>query len=191
MKQLKRIAAAALAAAALTATLGAAGASATTLEVGGKTTNASVLIKMSLKAGFSTVFRDTFGVSQKTCVKSEIEVDTNSPFTGVTVTGAIDKLTFEECDKPVTFHSKGTLHISHIPSTTNGTVTWSGAQYTTTSPFGYLNCVSGQGTHLGTLIGKASGHAELVINALFNCGISKKWIATYTVTSPTGLGVSA
>jgi hypothetical protein len=190
MKYLKMLGLAAVAAMAMAA-FTAGSASATTLEVGGKTTNASVLIKSSLKAGTSAVLRDTFGVSQNTCTVSEVEGDTNSPFTGATVTGAVDKLTFSSCDKPVTVHSRGTLHISHVAGTTNGTVTSSGAQVTATGPFGYLNCVTGAGTHLGTLTGKAAGSAELAINATLNCGISAKWVATYVVNSPSGLGVSA
>jgi hypothetical protein len=190
MKYLKMLGLAAVAAMAMAA-FTAGTASATTLEVNGSTTNASVLIKASLKAGTSSVLRDTFGVSQNTCRISAIEGDTNSPFTGATVTGQVDFLTFSDCDQIVTVHSRGTLHITHIAGTTNGTVSSSGAQITATGPFGYMNCVTGAGTHLGTLTGKASGHAELAINATLNCGISAKWTATYTVTSPTGLGVSA
>jgi hypothetical protein len=189
MKYLKMLGLAAVAAMAMAA-FTAGTASATTLEVGGTTTNASVIIQTALKSGSTLSWRDTFGVTQNTCTISAIEGDTNIPFTGATVTGQVDKLTFSECDKPVTVHSKGMFHISHVAGT-NGTVTSSGAQITVTGPFGYFNCVTGASTHLGTLTGKASGNAELFINATLNCGISAKWVASYVVTTPAlGLGVS-
>jgi hypothetical protein len=109
------------------------------------------------------------------------------------VTGAVNTLTFGTCTRePVTTHKGGTLHIKWIEGTTNGTVTSSGAEVTTGSPFGTLNCKTGEGTHLGTLKGvaKTTEHATMEINAVLSCsGISSKWEATYTVTSPTGLGV--
>jgi hypothetical protein len=184
MKYLKMLGLAAVAAMAMAA-FTAGTASATTLEVNGVKTNAAVVIKASLKAGTSAVLRDTVGFSQNTCTTSEVEGETDTPFTGTSVTGGLDVLTFTNCDKIVTVHSKGTLHVSHIANTTNGTVTSSGAQVTATGPFGYLNCQTGTGTHLGTLTGKASGDAEMDINATLDCGISAKWVATYTVTSVT------
>jgi hypothetical protein len=69
-------------------------------------------------------------------------------------------------------------------------VTSSGAEVTTGSPFGTLNCKTEAGTHLGTLTGVKEGNATMDINAALFCGgISSKWEATYTVTSPSGLGV--
>jgi hypothetical protein len=188
MKYLKMLGLAALSAMALMAvTAGAA--SATTLEVGGVTQNSSVAIEATIKAGTSAVLRDTAGFSQNTCTTSVVSGNTSSPYTGATVTGAINALSFSNCARePVTVHKAGTLHIAHIAETTNGTVTSSGAEVTTPSPFGTLNCVTGSGTHLGTLTGSASGHASLTINAVLSCsGVSSRWTGTYTVTSPTGL----
>ena len=56
-----------------------------------------------------------------------------------------------------------------------------------------MNCKTGEGTAIGNLTGVASGHATMEINATLNCGphlSSARWTGTYTVTSPTGLGVS-
>lgn len=58
----------------------------------------------------------------------------------------------------------------------------------------YVNCKTGTGTHMGTLTGVKEGHATLHIDAIKNCGFfmpSATWGATFTVTSPTGLGVVA
>jgi hypothetical protein len=207
MKYLKMLGLAAVAAMAFMA-FAASSASATTLEVGGVTKNESITITASLKTGTSATLRDTFGFSSNTCTKSHVHGSTTSAthqggptthgvYTGYELTGELTEgsngLSFSECEnEPVEVHTGGTLHIRHIANTTNGTVTSSGAEVTTESPFGTLNCKTGAGTHLGTLTGVKEGHATMDINATLSCsGISSKWIATYTVTSPTGLGVSA
>jgi hypothetical protein len=92
----------------------------------------------------------------------------------------------------VTVHKPGALKVDWISGTTNGTVFPEEAQVTSGSPIGTLNCTTGAGTHIGTLVGAATGgHAVMNINAVLNCGIipSARWEATYKVTSPTGLGV--
>jgi len=190
MKYIKMLGLAAVAAMALTA-FTAASASATTLEVKGEKQNGSVTLSSSLKAGTSAILKDTFGFSSNTCKASSVGGSTTTT-TGTTVTGPAEGLSFGECARSVTVHTGGVLHVSHITGTTDGTVTSSEAKVTTGSPFGTLTCETGAGKHLGTLTGSAAGHATLVINAQLTCsGISSKWEAEYTVTSPTGLGVVA
>jgi hypothetical protein len=194
MKHLKKLRVAALATAALTAFLGAGGASATTLEVGGATQNKSVALTLSLEAGTSLLLRDTAGFSLQTCGGSHTAGETASPYTSSTVTAPSTTLTFIACSDTTTVHKPGTLHISHISGTTNGTVVSSGAEWTwySTSFGAYLNCKTGAGTHLGRLTGVKEGHARLDVNAVLSCsGISAKIETTYAVTSPTGLGVEA
>jgi hypothetical protein len=192
MKYLKMLGLAGLAAMALTAFIGAGTASATTLEVGGVTQNSSVSISATLKAGTSAALRDTLGLLANTCTTSEVAGSTESPFSGTTVTGKVSSLKFSNCSDPVTVHQNGSLHVQHITGTTNGTVSSSGAEVTADGPFGYLNCRTGSGTHLGTLTGVGSGNATMDVNAIVDCApISARWVATYTVTSPAGLGVSA
>jgi hypothetical protein len=188
MKHLRKLAAATVAAAALSALLGAGSASATTLEVGGVTQNGAISISATLKYGTSTILRDTSGFSAGTCTSSEMAWKTESPFSGATVTGNASTLTFSVCSGPTTVHKTGTLHVAYT-SGTNGTVSSSGAEWTTDGPFGYLNCVTGTGTTLGTLTGAVTGHAAIDVNAVLNCGISARLGAIYAVTSPTGLGV--
>jgi hypothetical protein len=170
-------------------------ASATTLEVSGVTKNSRVDISASLVGEVSLPLTSTSGGTLfNTCTGSTVGGYTTSPYTGTTVTGHITTLTFTGCKNPVTVHKMGTLHIEHIKNTTNGTLRSSGAEVTSYSTiFGtYLNCKTGEGTHLGTLTGVKEGHALMHVNAALNCGItSALWAGTYTVTSPTGLGVSA
>jgi hypothetical protein len=175
---------------ALAALVGANSASATTLEVGGVTQNKSVGMVMTLRSGTSTILKDTSGFSANTCTTSELSGSTASPFSGATVTEAVSAWVFNNCSSPVTVHKNGTLHFAYT-SGTNGMVSSSGAEWTVDGPFGYLPCVTGNGTTLGALTGSKEGHATMDWNAVINCGISARWTATYTVTSPTGLGVSA
>jgi hypothetical protein len=194
MKYLKIISLAALAAMALMA-VAAGSASATTLEVGGVTTNASVTIKASLATGTSTILRDTNNSTIDTCTTSTFEGKTESSFTGATIGGKLTGLTFGNCTHTTTVDAKGSLTVEHVAGTTNGTVRSTGMSVTWQSTtFGAtLNCQTNN-THLGTLTGSASGHASLKVNAVVNCGFfvpSMKWEATYTFTTPTGLGVVA
>jgi len=203
MKYLKMLGLAAVAAMALMAVT-AGSASATTLEIGGVTQNASVTITASLKAGTSAILKDTAGISSNTCTASHVHGSTTSAdragvtvdnaYTGDSLTGPLTPgaggLSFSGCARePVTADATGELHITWT-SGTNGTVTSSGAEVTTGSPFGTLNCKTNAGTHLGTLTGVAAGNATMDINAVLSCsGISSKWEATYSVTTPSGLGV--
>jgi hypothetical protein len=191
MNYLKMLGLAAAGAMALMA-FAAGSASATTLEVEGVAQNVSVSPILTLKSGTSMIIKDTFGVSFNTCTASELKASTASPFTGETVTGAVSTLAFSSCTRePIRTHKGGTLHVKWIAST-NATVTSSEAEWTTGSPFGTLTCKTGAGTHLGALTGVKTGNAMLDINAALSCsGVSMKWEATYTVTSPSGLGVVA
>jgi hypothetical protein len=188
MKRMQKSAIVAMALAVM-AMVGAGSASATTLEVGGVTKNESITLTMTLAPGASMITEDTPGTSLKKCKKSELKGSTEGSFTGATLSGSVGTLTFAECDRAVTVHKAGTLSVSHIAGTTNGTVSSDGTHVTKGSPFGTLTCITA-GTHIGTLTGVASGHATLHVNAVLNCGISARWTGTYTVTSPTGLGVS-
>ncbi|HEY3492201.1 MAG TPA: hypothetical protein VGK43_04565, partial [Solirubrobacterales bacterium] len=116
---------------------GAGSASATLLEVAGTTKNEAVTITASLKAKHSLVLSRTEGSLVNTCALSAITGDTET-FAGTTVTGAIDLLSFSKCERTVTVHKAGTLHIEHIAGSTNGTVSSSGAEVTVGSPFGTL-----------------------------------------------------
>lgn len=173
-------------------------ASATTLEATGVKQTGAVTITASLQPGVSSVLKDTSGFSQNTCTGSHLHGVT-SLFTGSFVTGPFTEhqganpsagMSFSNCTRTVTVHDPGTFEIVWN-GLTNGTVSFEETRVTSGSSIGTLNCTAGATTHVGTLTGVFSGHATLHINAVINCGIipSAKWEATYTVTSPHGLGV--
>jgi hypothetical protein len=192
MKYLKMLGLAAVAAMALMAFVGAGTASATTLEVGGVAKNAAVTISSSLAAGSSAILKDEFGTTTDTCTESTVSGTTTTPFTAAEVDGTVSSLTFSKCSHTTDVINKGILYVKWL-SATNGTVTSSGAEVTVSSTFFGASavCKTGAGTALGTLTGVNAGNATMHINATISCGIlgNSKWTGTYTVTSPTGLGV--
>jgi hypothetical protein len=166
----------------------------TTLEVGGTPKGEKVEVTASLLSGSSSILSRTDGTLANTCTQSHASASTESPYHGAGVTGPISSLSFSNCTRPVAVHQAGKLFIEHIAGTTDGTVSSEEAQITVGSPFGTLNCKTGQGTDLGRLTGKASGNATLDVDAIIDCGFlvpSARWNATYEITSPSGLGVTA
>lgn len=185
--------AAALAALMLTALVGTA--SATTLEVSGVKQTSSVTVKGSLKSGTSMLLSDTFGGFANTCTASTVE-GSSTTFTGTTVSGGgAGALTFTSCkEEAVVVDAEGSVTVENIAGTTNGTVRSVGAKVTTPSPYGTLTCVtaSSPGSDMGTLTGVTSGNATANISGALNCGaITAKLTGTYTVTSPSGLGITS
>jgi hypothetical protein len=195
MKYLKTIGLAMAAAMALMAMGGVGSASATTLEVGGVTKNASVSLKMSLKSGTSLIMRDTSGFNLRTCTMSELGLSTASPYTGTVVGGRVSQAGFWICDAPLTVAKMGQLTLEHLPGTTNALAYLETQLILDSTAYGTVTCETTPGTPLGTLTGVAAGHATLDVNTVLDCGeeawTTAKWTATYTVTSPTGLGISA
>jgi hypothetical protein len=163
------------------------------LEVGGAAKNESVALKASLKSGTSSLLADTSGFFANTCTSSTVEGKTEGSFTGSSVGGKVSALSFSSCKEGnPTVDAAGSLSVSWISGTTNGTVSSSNAKVTVPSAFGTLTCTTPEaGTDLGTLTGVASGTATMDVNAVLACGaIDAKWTGTYTVTSPEGLGVT-
>jgi hypothetical protein len=171
-------------------------ASATSLELNGVGATTDVTIEATLKSGTSALLTDTSKFFANTCTASKVvgSDSTSTGGTGKLVEGPISTLEFSSCkEEPVTADAKGSLTVANIAGTTNGTVRSIGAEVTSPSPFGKLNCKTGAapGTDIGTLTGVASGNATMDISATLNCGaITAFWSGTYTVTSPTGLGVT-
>jgi hypothetical protein len=195
MKQIQRIMLVVLAALALAALAGASSASATTLELAGAAQNKSVSIEATLIPGGSSQQTETFGALVGTCTASTIKWATVTPFSGTTVSGPISSWSWSSCTEGTTVvDAAGTLSIERIGTTTNGTVRSNGTKFTTQSFFGTLAC-STSNTDIGTLtgVGKGTEHAKLDINAVLSCTVvgSVKWSGVYTITSPTGLGVTA
>ncbi len=197
MKQLKRIALAALATALLTAFAGASNASATTLEVKGVKQNREIELVASLKSGSSLAITDTTGELSEllsvTCTQSTMKSKAfgSNPFTATTIVQLIWILEFSSCNEPLIVDRAGKVTFETIPGTTNATVRWTASEVTVPSALGYMTCTTSN-TDIGVLKGVASGKATLEINAMINCNFfSSKWTATYTITSPEGLGVTS
>lgn len=193
MKYLKTIGLAAVGAMALTA-LVASSALATTGEIGGVAKTESLTVSSSLKTETVAALSRTDGSLANECAEASGHGFTESPYTGTTVGGSIGTGSVGECTRPVTIHNVGTIRVSHISGTTNGTVESSGDEITVGSPFGTLNCKTGAGVDMGVLTGVSSGHATVDVNAVLNCGFlvpSAAIKGTMTITSPTGAGVSA
>jgi hypothetical protein len=114
------------------------------------------------------------------------------------VGGPISTLSFSKCThEGVVVDKPGTLSVEWINGTTNGTVCSSGAEVTVpVTIFGSIataTCTTNI-TDLGTFTDVASGHAAMDVNGVLNCGSflpSAPWTATYSVTSPEGLGVTS
>jgi hypothetical protein len=175
-------------------------ASATTLDKEGVKQNATVTIHATLLSGSSILLADTSNFFANTCTESTFHLHTNS-FTAAgsnPIGGPILAMTLGKCkEEPVVIDTLGSLTVSWISGTTNGTVRSIGAKVTSPSPFGALTCTTAAspGTDIGTLTGapSATGNATLDINAVTNCGFflpSAKWTGTYEVTSPLGLRVT-
>jgi hypothetical protein len=150
-------------------------------------------IVASIKAGGSTVIKDTQNLTVDTCKSSELKAKTETA-AGATVTAPVSELTFTGCSHKATVLKPGKIHISWIPETTNGTVKSSEAEITYESTIFGISCVykTGAGATLGTLTGGGSGgHATIDINAVMTstlCG-DVSMTGFYSVTSPTGLVV--
>ena len=210
MKHLKILGLAVVAAMALTAFVGVGTAAAgpTELYVGhttaGNTDNTGgVEIHATIAAGTSALLSDTSGELADTCKASTVLGKTTNT-TATTLDGNISSLTWGECDFPTkTLTGKeGSLDITYVGDKNadgqgDGTVTGTGSEVTVLV-FGFIDCIygTGAGTHLGTLSGSTAGHASLAINATielqsggFGCPETTKWVANYTVTTPTGLNV--
>lgn len=178
-------------------------ASATTLEVGGAAQNGAVFITASLTPKTTLTLSRTDGSLAHTCTESHLEATTEAPFTVADpgeITGKVNTLSFTNCDRPVTVHKPGVLHISRDPNTaTHGTVTLSETEITTSTVFGTVTCKTGSGVDFGTLTGATTAqnpgkHAEIDVNAILGCGFlvpSASLKGTYIVTTPTELGVIA
>lgn len=197
MKYLKIIGLAAAAAMALMA-FAAGTASATTLENGTSPYSHVTTLHASLVGTAS--LESTSGTTLDTCSEGQVKGTASTGSATTTVTGSVStaNLTWENCTATTDTLAGGTLEVHHIAGTNNGTVTGSGFEVTV-NVFG--SCIYGLGAgsvDLGVLEGNAHT-AKLDIEAVvteqgadkFLCPNDTVWDATYHVTTPTGLTVTA
>ncbi|MGN6276246.1 MAG: hypothetical protein ACTHNP_10010 [Solirubrobacterales bacterium] len=202
MKYAKLIGLAAIAAMALMAFAGAGTASATRLCKAAEKTCSSANtypkgteIVASLEKETTAILRNTESSIVDTCTGSETKGKTENE-SGTSVSGPISSLTFTGCSNPTSVLKNGSLSVTNISGTNNGTVTAKESEVTisvfgTTCTFG-----AGGGTTLGTLTGGAMATMDIkaVVNLVagsFLCPKTAVWEAKYTVTKPEPLFVTA
>ena len=133
-----------------------------------------------------------------TCKKSTFSAEFEAPGSATTAKAQINSLAFVECGFPVTVKALGSLEV-HSVGGGNGTVTWSGGEFTVDGPFG-INCLyKTSNTHIGTLTGSKTTGATATLDlgsALIPrtghsafCGTTGEWTGSYKVTSPDYLAV--
>jgi hypothetical protein len=165
MKYIKMLGLAAVAAAALTAFLGAGTASATVLCETNATSNCGAAwhvngnTNLVFSAETSIALRGPLGIIISTCTASTVEGLTTTGSSGTTVSGNITKLTFENCNRATTVSSSttGSLEVHHLAGTDNGTVTSSDTTvliHEVPSPFPSTCAYLTNATDIGTLTGK-------------------------------------
>jgi len=180
MRYIKMLGLAAIAAAALTAILGAGTASATTL-CQSSTTETPCSAANTVKTGTvitytaenSVKLTGPFSLNIDTCTESTVEGKTANE-TGATVVGNIQKLTFGKCTRPIDMKNTegnetlGTLSIAWVKND-QGAVTSNDTTVTITEVPGFGTChYKTENTPIGTLTGKneaANGISTFDINA--------------------------
>jgi hypothetical protein len=139
------------------------------------------------------------------CGASEVEGKVEQHGAGVTTTGKISKLTFSECNFPVTVIKTGTLeaHATKVESNNaDGTLTSTGFEVSIETSVG--KCIfSTNGTDVGTgsLTGSSTtgGNATLDVKSAsiprtggsFLCGSSGTWTGSYKVVTPSTLYIDS
>jgi hypothetical protein len=196
MKYVKQLSIGAIAAMAVLA-MTASSASATELYSGLTTLKAGTVISATL-SGTATL-TTTEGTVLVKCTGGSIAGKTsNTGSSTETVKGTVAAadLTWSNCSEPTSTLAGGNLEIHHAGVGINGTLTGSGFEVTVdTTVFGSCVFTLAAGTDLGTLTGSTSSNATMDINAAVTrksglCPGTERWVATYTVTSPTTLHVT-
>jgi hypothetical protein len=203
MKYVKMLGLAAVAAAALMAFVGASTASATVLCANNGSTTAcssKYAAGTAIKAENEGTATLTTSFKNIECTGSNVEGTTsNTGKSGEAVSGSVSSLTFTGCNCEVKVLKTGSLSVTWISGTDNGTLKSSGAEVTAncSTIFGTVHCIyATSSTDLGTLTGGTTAKMDissadiprLTTNAL--CDESANWDATYKVTSPDSLFVA-
>jgi hypothetical protein len=200
MKHLKMLGLAAVAACALMAFVGSASASATSLTCGASVCPVGTVLHANSE-GHATLHPIIGDIVCNSTVEGTISVAGNST---TTVKGTIPKtgLTFSNCTNKeiVTTLAGGTLELHTIgSSTTEGTVTSSGAEVTVEA-YGFHCIFTTSNTDIGTFTGssKTGGEATFDIGATIPrtggrsgafCGSSAQWTGSYKIDKPNPLNI--
>jgi hypothetical protein len=203
MKHLKTLGLAVALAAALTALLGTATASATVICKNNLNTKACsepypVGTKGTASLKGSMILETLGGEVLDTCTGSTVSSTLENPGSATTtVKSGLSSITFSGCTNPVVTLNPGSAELHHIAGTDNGTLTTQKTEITINGIFG-TSCVYGTGASLdmGTTVGGNPG--SMTINTIvprisgsFVCPVEARLTATYVATSPTNAWVAA
>jgi hypothetical protein len=160
-------------------------------------------VKGELEAG--TVFKVEEGTKlMAECRKSPIMAKVSNPGgSGIAVVTQVENLAFSECrEEAVLVDLRGSLEVSSIAGTNNGTVVWKGAEFT----MNYIgaHCAYVPSTAVGADAGKiiasplSTSHAVFDLTmkltrkeGVFPCPTEASFTAQYTLTLPKPLYVTA
>lgn len=132
------------------------------------------------------------------CSLSNLAAHVAEDATGKDVQALVSVLTFEVCNCEVKVLKDGSLAISNISGSHNGTMTSNGTEITVTCStiFGTVHCVYGTtNTHLGGVWAGSPAELEIYEAVLPRlptsavCSEKAKWDATYELTTPGSLFV--
>lgn len=132
-----------------------------------------------------------------TCTGGTLKAKTENAGSNLAaVTAPVESLTWSGCSQTTTTIAKGSLEISRIAGTENGTVLGKNTQVTlgilgTSCTYGF-----GEESDLGTLTGKEIPVIDISTEIPktaggFTCPASVKWVAEYKITEPAPLYVEA
>jgi len=206
MKYLKMLGLAAVAAAALTAILGAGSASATvlcstTVEPcpAGQKWPVGTTLDWSVPSGSSVRLVNTSGEELDTCSGSTLKwTITNSGSATTTVTGENEGTTWSSCTFPTNTLTLGKTEIHRIAGTHNGTVTADASTEVTINTVFFGSCIYGATSGASIYELKEGKAATKEVNAVvekfsgsaFACPSTAKWTGTYVLTSPVNTTLS-
>jgi hypothetical protein len=196
MKHVKMFGLAAMASMALMG-LVAASASATALYSGATKLGTGTEVRLTLSGTSSLA--STEGTTLSTCTGMEFKGKTTTAGSStetVKLSVPASGLTFSGCTFTTDTLAGGELEF-HWTSGVNGSVTAKGFEWTTnTGLFGSCVFTFGLGTNLGAATGSSVSNATIDVNSVISrksglCPASERWLATFKITSPTPLHVTA
>jgi hypothetical protein len=148
-------------------------------------------VNVSLKSGTTMVVEATGGAPEDTCSSDTVKGTVGSE-TGEAASIELSESSWSSCTKPTKTLAVGSLTITHIAGTHNGTVISKGNEWTVEA-VEKISCVYGGEVDLGTLTGGAEPvlKTNIVINkkagSSFLCPADSILRAEFVVTSPHAL----
>ena len=149
-------------------------------------------LEFTLKNGTSATWKGTSGETLKTCTGAKLRAQITSAGSATeTVKLKVLEDSWTSCTVPTVTLKLGELEVHSITGSTNGTLTFKNAEFTTQDLI-FGDCVYGtaaSGTDLGTLTSSGTGDSVIDVNATLspiglNCCPEVVWQEDFTITSP-------